>query len=187
MKKKGIIIAIVTILLFSSMVLYSFEDGVKRATLKSSNEGCSCHSRSPSDNVRVTITGPDTLTTNETALYMVTITGGPLVRGGTDIAASDGELNIISGEGMRKRRDELTHSKPKAPVGGVVSFRFNYTAPEKPGSVTLFANGNSVNFNGNKKGDQWNFADNKIITINEPAIKETSGKTDASKVRTERL
>ncbi len=33
---------------------------------------------------------------------------------------------------------------------------------------TLFANGNSVNFNGMNDSDQWNYADNKIIQITNP-------------------
>jgi hypothetical protein len=166
--KKGKIITIVIILLFSSMILYSFQSGITGVTLKSSSPGCTCHSPTPSDDVTVTITGPDILTTNETAVYTVNITGGPLARGGTNIAASDGVLDIINGEGLRKQSNELTQIQPKAPVGGAVSFQFNYTAPANPGSATLFANGNSVNFNGNNSGDQWNFADNKIITVNNP-------------------
>jgi hypothetical protein len=166
MQKKGRIITIVIILLFSSILLYALQTGITGRTLKSSTPGCTCHSPEPSSNVTVSIAGPDVLTTNETATYTVNITGGPLVRGGTNIAASDGVLDIIDGEGLRKESNELTHIQPKAPVSGAVSFQFNYTAPANPGSVTLFANGNSVNFNGSNVGDQWNFAENKIISVN---------------------
>ena len=168
MRKRGIISAGI-ILSFCSIALYAFSTGITGRTLKGNEAGCTCHASTPSSNVMVSIIGPDTLATNETATYTVTITGGPLVRAGTNIAASEGVLDIIDGQGLKKVSGELTHTQPKVPESGSVSFQFNYTSPATPGSVTLFANGNSVNFNGNNSGDQWNFAENKTINVDAPS------------------
>ncbi len=127
-------------------------------------EGCVCHG-APSSAVSVTISGADTVLVGSTNTYVVTITGGPLVRGGTNIAASAGTLDVVTGSGLRKSGNELTHSAPKAPVNNAVSFEFTFTAPSAAGSAILYANGNSVNFNGNNGGDQWNFAPNKTVVI----------------------
>lgn len=150
----------------SSVVFYSYQDGITGKTLKN-GIGCDCHGPSPSSNVSVVISGPDEVETNETVVYTVTISGGPLVRGGTNIAVSAGTLNPISSD-LRRESGELTHTQPKQPAGGTVSFEFNYTAPAAEGQQTVFANGNSVNFNGQETGDQWNFAQSKIINIAMP-------------------
>ncbi|MGA7723298.1 MAG: choice-of-anchor V domain-containing protein [Ignavibacteriaceae bacterium] len=151
----------------STILLYAYSNGITGKTLKNGN-GCTCHNASPSQNVFVTISGPDTLIAGKTGTYTITIKGGPLVRAGTDIAASAGTL---SPQGTDLRLDtgdgELTHVLPKAPLGIAVTFSFLYTAPNTAGNVTLYANGNSVNFNGiADPGDMWNFAPNKIITVN---------------------
>jgi hypothetical protein len=114
--------------------------------------------------VTVNITGPDTLGVGATGTYTVTITGGPLAKAGTDIAASEGDLTPAAGSGLQKIDGELTHTAPKDPSGGVVTFQFTYTAPAQEGTYTLFAAGNSVNNNGSNGGDQWNFAADKVVT-----------------------
>lgn len=165
-KKKNFVNAAIIIAFISTVILYARSGGIVGVTLKNGN-GCDCHSSSPSSNVSVTILGPDTLLVSQTATYTVSISGGPLVRGGTNIAASSGNLLPVSGD-LRKEANELTHVAPKSPVGGQVTFQFTYTAPSSPGIQTLFANGNSVNFNGSNSGDQWNFAANKLITVVQP-------------------
>lgn len=152
-----IIIAIVSV----SFLFYASSSGITGQTSLNGN-GCDCHGPL-SSNVTVMINGPDTLTVNQTADYTVTISGGPLVRGGTNIASSLGVLN--AGAGLQKISGELTHTSPKSPVSGVVAFNFSYTAPSSIGEATLYANGNSVNFNGGSNGDEWNFAPNKVITV----------------------
>lgn len=152
---------IVIVIVSASFLFYASSSGITGQTLKNGN-GCDCHGP-VSSNVMVMINGPDTLTVNQTADYTVTISGGPLVRGGTNIAASSGDLNISTG--LQKISGELTHTSPKAPVSGVVTFNFSYTAPSSTGDATLYANGNSVNFNGGSNGDEWNFAPDKIITV----------------------
>lgn len=155
------------IIIGASILVYAYSTGITGVTRKNGN-GCTCHNALPSSNVIVTILGPDTLAINQSAQYSITITGGPLVRAGTDIAVSSGTLAPLGTDLRLDQSDgELTHTLPKAPSGGVVTFSFTYTAPAFPGSVTMYANGNSVNFNGiNDPGDEWNFAPNKNIVIN---------------------
>lgn len=138
--------------------------GGRTGATQLNGNGCTCHGTASSA-VSVTISGPDTVLIGSTNTYTVAITGGPLVRAGTNIATSSGTLDIVLGSGLRKVGNELTHSTPKAPVNNAVSFEFTFTAPTTAGSVTLYANGNSVNFNGNSAGDQWNFAPNKTIVV----------------------
>lgn len=163
---KNVINAAILIAFVSTIIIYARSEGIVGTTLKNGS-GCNCHASSPSSNVAVVISGPDTLAINQAATYTVTISGGPLSRGGTNIAASGGNLLPISGD-LRKESNELTHTSPKIPTAGQVTFQFTYTAPSSSGKQTLFANGNSVNFNGSNSGDQWNFAANKIITVVQP-------------------
>ena len=150
-----------------SVFLYSFPTGITGVTRKTGGSGCSCHGPSASA-VTVSINGPDSVSPGQVVTYTVVITGGPLVRGGADIAAQNGVLNIISGQGLQKIGDELTQTAPKAPSGNNVSFQFSYTAPNQIGKDTIYATGNSVNFNNNNNGDQWNHANNRVIVIRNP-------------------
>ena len=125
-----------------SFLFHAYSTGITGKTLKNGN-GCECHSPTPFPEVSVVISGPDTLLPGEQAVYTITMTGGELIRGGTNIAASNGILAPISTD-LRFEADELTHVEPKIPVGGAVTFQFNYTAPAIAGTETLYANGNSV-------------------------------------------
>jgi len=162
--KKKSLVSFSIIIIMISFLFYAYEDGITGKTLKGAEPGCTCHSETQSSEVNVTIIGPDEVAVGETAAYTVRITGGVLIRGGTNIAASAG--NLQPGEGLQKISGELTHIFPKQPEGNEVVFEFFYTAPATPTTITLYANGNSVNFNGTENGDSWNFAENKIITIN---------------------
>lgn len=150
---------------FSTIVLYAYSTGITGQTLKTTSEGCVCHGASNTPSVNVTISGPDYMLPNSTETFTVTISGGPLVRAGTNISASAGTLQPGTGSGLQLIGDELTHISPKQPSSGAVTFQFNYTAPSSLGTQTIYANGNSVNFNGSSGGDQWNWAPNKIVTI----------------------
>lgn len=160
--KRYIVNGLILILVFSTFLFYGFQTGITGRTSKNGS-GCTCHSETSSSSVSVVIAGPDNLSVNETANYTVTITGGPLVAGGTNIAASSGVLNPL--EGLKKADNELTHVSPKSSSSGSVVFNFTFTAPGTAGEVTLFAAGNSVNQNGANTGDAWNFAANKTIAV----------------------
>lgn len=161
-----VFIVFIGITVFSS---YGYFAGITGRTKKGGfTEGCKCHGSAPFNNVNVIVSGPDTVQPGQTANFLLSITGGPLVRGGTNIAVSLGELNTISGSGLRKQDGELTHQQPKAPVSGSVSFQFSYTAPLTEGTDTIFANGNSVSNDTLPDNDNWNFAENKILVIKNP-------------------
>jgi len=153
---------VITPLILSAIVVYAVSTGKTGATRKNGN-GCTCHGASPTSGVTVQIIGPDTLEANEKASYQVSISGGPAVSAGTNIAASAGVLS--AGTGLKAIGNELTHTGPKAFSGNKVIFTFDYTAPGDAGTATLYANGNSVNATGNTSGDQWNFAPDKEITV----------------------
>lgn len=157
-----IIVSGTLIILSSTFVLYAYSTGITGAT-KKNGSGCTCHNPTESSSVNASINGPDAMKPGETANFTVTVSGGPLVSAGTNIASSAGTL--IPKSGLQLISGELTHITPKAPAGGIVTFDFSYTAPSTIGNVTLFANGNSVNLNGNNSGDQWNFAANKTINV----------------------
>lgn len=159
----------VSFVLITSFLFYGYSTGITNKTRKN-GQGCTCHGASPTSTVNVTISGPNTLAPGSKGTYRVSISGGPLVRAGTNIAASGGELSIVQGSGLQTIGDELTHTSPKAPSGGVVTFDFEFRAPNTTGQVTLYANGNSVNFNGSSSGDQWNFAPDFIVNVGTTSV-----------------
>jgi hypothetical protein len=159
-------------IIISSIFFYAFSSGITERTKKGTSDGCNCHGSSPNSSVIVSIEGPSSLIIGQKATYSLTISGGPLVRAGTNIAASSGTLGVISGSGLQSAGGELTHTSPKAPVSGTVTFQFEYTAPSTSGNVTLFANGNSVNFNGSSSGDQWNFAADKAVVVSTTSVND---------------
>lgn len=160
---------IISFVALVSIIAYAYPTGITGRTHKGPEPGCTCHDPSPSTSVSVIISGPNTLSPGDTATFIVKISGGPLVKAGTDIAVRNGTLDVISGSGLQKMGDELTHTEPKAPVNDTVSFSFQYIAPATLGYDTLFANGNSVNFDGTNSGDMWNFASDKLVMISIPA------------------
>ena len=181
-KYKSLTILVILTIFAFSILLYAYSNGITGVTRKSKEPGCTCHSPSPSTNVIVTINGPDTLTINQTADYSVTISGGPLKAAGTDIAVSSGTLAPVNKD-LIKINGELTHLIPKSPSGGVVTFNFTYTAPSTIGMQIIYANGNSVNFNGQNTGDEWNFAPDKIIQVE--AISDVVDETNISTYKLE--
>jgi hypothetical protein len=170
-------VIISTLFLLFAFLIYesvkAFDDGIVGVTRRGGvTEGCSCHSLTPFSNVKVSIVGPSSVPAGDTVEYRLKITGGPLVRAGCDISAPAGLVILSPADTMLQRLQasttiyELTHIWPKLPINDTVTFIFGYIAPNAPGITdTLFANGNSVNFNGMNDSDQWNYADNKLILI----------------------
>ncbi len=167
-------------LLLYGIIVFAHEGGITGVTRKNpdpNQRGCTCHGSLPSSDVTVLILGPDTLVVGQRAQYTLTISGGPRVKGGTNIAASAGTLEPLS-PSLQLFQGELTHTSPQSfPPTGQLSFPFAYMAPSSPGVQTLYANGNSTNGNGNPLGDQWNFAPDKRITVvNSPTtVSQSSG------------
>ena len=152
------------ILILTSGLVYAFSSGIVGRTIWSSTPGCTCHGPNPTTSVLVEILGPDSVAINQTVTYTIRITGGPLVRAGTNIAVERGTLDTADAL-LQNMSGELTHLAPIAPSGGFVTAQFKYTAPATTGKDTIYANGNSVNFNNANTGDSWNFAPNRIIDI----------------------
>lgn len=154
----------VVIVLGIAYSAYSRSTGIVGVTRKGSDPGCTCHGSNPTPGVNIQWIGPDTVVTGGTANYSIIITGGPLVRAGTNIAVRRGTL-ATTDNSLRLESGELTHVSPKAPSGGNVTFAFRYTAPSIAALDTLFANGNSVDFTGDNGNDNWNFASNKRVVV----------------------
>lgn len=149
----------------AAMTLFAYSTGITGRTSLSDTPGCTCHGANPSTNVSVQINGPDSLEPGQTATYTVSISGGPANAAGTDIAVSSGTLTPVSTT-LQKVGNELTHASPvNFGNNNSVTFEFRYTADNTPGEVTMAANGNSVNLNGSNGGDEWNYAPDKVITV----------------------
>jgi len=156
-------------ILVVSFLFWGYSDGITGRTNKTGGAGCNCHG-GISSNVNAIISGPSTIAPGATATYTVTITGGPLVRAGVNIAASSGALSPVSSSGLVLEDDELKHFPPKSPSDGAVTFSFDYTAPNSVGTQTLYATANSVNFDGNNSGDEWNHAPNFTLNISSSPV-----------------
>jgi len=145
-----------------TVYVFGYSGGITGKTQKN-GAGCTCHGSVATTAVSVVIDGSASLLPGQTETYRVTVSGGPLTTAGTNIAASAGSLT--PGAGLRLASSELTHQEPMIPSAGKVVFTFTYTAPATEGAVTLYANGNSVNHDGTNSNDQWNFAQNKTISV----------------------
>ncbi|MFA7362060.1 MAG: choice-of-anchor V domain-containing protein [Candidatus Kapaibacterium sp.] len=174
---KKILISSVVIIL--GVALYTnikaFSTGIIGHTKRAGNtEGCTCHGPSPTLSVNVSIQGPDSVSYGDTVTFTVSLTGGPLVRGGTNIAAGNGKVILSQSDNSLQSLEgspgvfELTHVIPKVPVSGSVTFTFRYVAPAAGTKDTLFATGNSVDFTGGNNNDSWNFGENKVIVLKTP-------------------
>jgi len=152
------------VLILTSSLIYAYSSGITGRTMLGPSPGCTCHGGTPSPTVIVTIAGLDTVETSDTVGYVVAMTGGPLTRAGTNIAVHRGTIEPVNAL-LQTMTGELTHVSPLTPSGGVVIIPFRYIAPSTVGSDTIYANGNSVNFNNANTGDQWNFAPNFVITV----------------------
>lgn len=173
--KPSLINKIAFLLILTSMVLfvYARSTGITGRTKLSSSPGCTCHSASSSMSVSVSIDGPAELETDSSGTYTVTITGGPLSAAGVNIAADNATLDIVDSD-LQKIGAELTHTSPKSPSGGAVTFSFQVTAPSQAGTAEIAATGNSVNLSGSNSGDAWNHALNKSVNIKLPSAIATT-------------
>nr|WP_167854922.1 choice-of-anchor V domain-containing protein [Haliea sp. SAOS-164] len=116
---------------------------------------------------QVTLAGPGQIDAGTTAAFTVTLSGGPAQTGGVNISVSDpagalapldGDLGLIMGE--------LAHSAPQAFSGGVLSFDFEWTAPDYNGDFTLYAAGNSSNGQLDLLGDAIGTAALAVTVVN---------------------
>jgi hypothetical protein len=95
---------------------------------------------------------PDRATFNpgDSVTFTLTIRSGSIQVGGTFIGTGGiGTFQALAGEGLAVSSQGLTHTAPKAAMGGAVTFRFAWQAPSKPGGVdfrvaALAGNGNNA-------------------------------------------
>ncbi len=144
-----------TLLLLQAAAAWADRDGVSGYSGRLFN--CTlCHT--PSNNVAsasATVTGPSSLSAGATAIYMLTLTGGPGQGAGLDVSTDTpgAALGVIAGQGTRLSSGEVVHSAPKAFEGGAASFQFRLTAPKGAGTVRLYAAALSTNGSG-RNGDR---------------------------------
>ena len=168
LKHMRIMLIIVILITGSSVLLDAFSSGETGRTLKTSTSGCgSCHGNNPVPEVTVTIGGPDTLNTGQTALFTLTITKLSKTGAGLDVAVRSGTLSPVSNN-IHLSGGELTHNSNIPMTNGTVTVEFNYTAPNTPTLDTLWATGNATNSDGTSSGDNWNWAPSKRVLVRNP-------------------
>jgi Secretion system C-terminal sorting domain len=153
--------------IFSTIIIYAgveFDTGIV-GTTHLNGQGCVCHNLDPDSTVHVWIEGPDTLYKGETAEFQIYLSGGPMVKGGFNVA-SRFSLLAATDPGTQIIADELTHNQPRVFVGDTVSWYFNYTAADSVDWDTLYSTANSVNGDGIPSNlDHWDFGANFPIRM----------------------
>jgi hypothetical protein len=82
LKKYKSIFFVGCIYILVSGSIYAFSTGVTSRTMKGSSPGCSCYGSKPTVSVYVRIQDPDSVEINQTAIFTLSISIGPLVRRG---------------------------------------------------------------------------------------------------------
>ncbi|MGH2575213.1 MAG: choice-of-anchor V domain-containing protein, partial [Ignavibacteria bacterium] len=172
--KKIFITSIIFIFLFITYLnILSFSTGIGGRTRKNLNEpeiGCSCHKILASPQVVVRITGPSQVEKYDTAVYRITMTGGPEIKGGFDYNVARGSVDVAEPDSTHNFGKDITHRFPKI-FGGrdTVDWSVKYIAPNTIGPDTLYATGNSCNGDGFADSlDLWNFSEDFIVTVIDP-------------------
>ncbi len=150
--------------------------GTTKKYLDPSPLGCICHGSSANDTVQVNITGPDSVAAGQTATFKVSISHGPAIVGGFNVAADTGIVNPFPGDTNVKTIEypsgtgifEITHAHPKDFVNDTVSWFFEYKAPNFVYIDTLYGTGNSTNNDTLSENDKWNWSANKVVRVYNP-------------------
>jgi hypothetical protein len=148
---------------------------------RSGKQGISCMNgchgdNSPSPNApTVQLIGPSRLDIGTTGDYALILRGGPAREGGMNVAVSDNGGTLMPGPALELKllNGELTHKSPKTvPDNGSGELRFDFklTAPNTPGTVTLYGAGNSVDDDGYERGDH-SAAQTLQIQVIDPAAR----------------
>lgn len=167
-------VCILMLAAFCGFELY-YSTGIVGVTKKANhvfvNPGCICHDQNL--NVRVWISGPESLGVGREARYTISVAKSANIAAGFNVAAFRGTLGVYDSAGTQLMRPdgfdtlELTHVEPKlAHSRDTVSWSFLYRAPLTVGTVdTLYACGNSVDTSQDPSGDGWNFGNNFLVRI----------------------
>lgn len=158
-------------LLLSSIALLlpltasAYGGGVVGFSGKVASQTCTqCHAAGAAAAPTVAFAGPNSLNAGETGTFTFTLTGGPGVKGGMNVAVSGAAAVLTAGAGQGKESSELRHASPQAFSGGMATWSFTVTAPSTAGAITLFGAGNSCNAAG-VTGDRSALT-TKVITVN---------------------
>ena len=145
--------AVLFVLLCHSGVVYATSAGVSGYSGKDPEFDCTaCHSGGPSRG-EVTLDGPLSVDVESTATYTLTLHGAPGSVAGIDIASSDGTLSASSAD-TRIDASELVHrDSRRADKSGAIRFKFQWSAPDTPGTYTLFISAVVGNADNSADGD----------------------------------
>jgi hypothetical protein len=142
-----------------------------------------CHTANSNPKPTVQLSGPTYLTPGETGQYTFTITGGPGASsdgfGGMNVAVDNSGALLQPGTGLYEDFGELTHVGGNAFSGTSITFTFTLVAPETPGTVKMYAAGNSTDNNGNLTNDQSAATTLDILVSNDPPDAGTGNPPDA--------
>jgi hypothetical protein len=117
-------------------------------------ESCGCHNGGSTPTVMIT---PNLTTLNPGQMLTLTVSvatvnGNPGVAGFYLEASTGGTFKILD-TGTKLNGNGVTHSTPRAGVGGFATFQVGWTAPATPGGVDFAVFANSANGDGSTRGD----------------------------------
>jgi hypothetical protein len=173
------ILSTVIILIFTSVLVYSFSAGIAGRTPKTSaTPGCGgCHGSSATPTVLLNWIAPDSVAAGQTVVMSLVINSATHTGAGFDIAAKNGTLDTAMPL-TKVLNGEIVQTANIPMIAGTSAIVFRYTAPTTPGTDTLFGVGLATNSNGGSTGDAWNIAIKKPIRIVTPiGIEENSAAT----------
>lgn len=187
MRKIIFSIAILLFLAVTYETIMSFSGGIGGRTRKNMygefEYGCSCHNVDSLSSMQVNIYGPSVVAPGFSYTYRITVKGGPAVRGGFDFNCWYGSVDTVGGENTVNFGFDITHTTPREFTGDSVSWLVKYIAKDTNVILfdTLYATGNSVDFNGAADStDRWKFSPNFIVKIDPGTIGIQNGGEIAS-------
>src|SRR5690349_1270573 len=112
---------LVAFALFAPADAFATSGGVVGYSGKATVFCTACHGVGAAAAPTVAIEGPASIIAGQVATYTLRITGGPGVRGGTNIASSSAAVGLAAGTGLVLEGGELRHTAPKAFAAGNTS------------------------------------------------------------------
>jgi hypothetical protein len=155
------VFASLLVVLAAPATVVALPNGITGASGKpGSNQSCNgCHGGGEAPIVE--IRGPSQMEPRDPAADFVftvkTTVPGLQDFAGFNVAASDGTLSVGRGESSRTKRQnaEITHKEPaEVDENDEVNWGFRWRPPNAAGTYTLYAAGNSVDFNRSSSGDR---------------------------------
>lgn len=145
--------------------------------------GTTCGGCHASGSPTVTLSGPATLAEGTSAVYSLTITGGPAKTAGFDVDVTSGTLSTDqSGTTANSSSTQVTQSTPLAFSAGKAVFSFKVNAPATSGTLTIKGVGLSCNDDGSEGGDAYK-ATTMAVTITSSVVTDAgSPEPDAGSI-----